>query len=80
MSARSAERKPLTRRPKVGQRVLLRRRYHGARPEGQEYYWERGTVEIVRKDEVVFRSRTGSYELTVPLADLFELPRHWGRR
>jgi len=70
---------PLKGRPKLGQHVALRRRRKHAQPPGQEYYWETGHVEIVRQGEVVYRSWAG-YELTVPFRDLFEVPRHWGRR
>lgn len=72
------ERKPIGGRPKVGQRVLLRRWYPGTQFRPRDY-WEVGKVEIVRKREVVYRSCHG-YELTVPFGDLFEVPRHWGKR
>lgn len=65
-------------RPKVGDGVLVRKLHrnpHG----GREEFWDPGKVEIVRKWEVVVRSRYG-YELTVPYSDLYELPRHWGKR
>ena len=71
---------PLTARPKVGQHVLVRRwRGPGRMFVGPEFYWETGRVEIVRKKEVVVRSRR-SYELTVAFGDLFHVPRHWGNR
>lgn len=39
----SAERKPLTGRPKIGQRVLVRKRYPGNTHAGRDY-WEPGNV------------------------------------
>lgn len=69
---------PLAGRPKVGQRVLLRRwiRVPDFTPSP---HWEAGKIEIVRRNEFVYRSGYG-YELTVKLRDLFEVPRHWGKR